>query len=230
MSCFSYVVALPWMIVLVYQLGAARGSTPARRPGPYRLPRISMPSRQTALALACAVVVLVVTPLTTAVLMTSTSLSNQQYALEAIVLPSDTNASAKRAREQRIIASFSTERRLAKYLDAMQLPDSSILMDTVYGFAIYTATTRPKSFVIPSDEDFVNILNDPAANGIRYILAVPNTGRGVSDAINRRFPTLYDTGAEITPRWTSKYPTTVTICRSGACTGWCSERRIHSCR
>jgi hypothetical protein len=51
--------------------------------------------------------------------------------------------------------------------------------------------------VITSDPDFVRILNDPAAARIRYLLAVPPTGRGVSDALNRRFPTLYASGADI---------------------------------
>ena len=56
---------------------------------------------------------------------------------------------------------------------------------------------NPKTFVVPSDPDFVALLNDPASNGIRYLLAVPPTGRGISDALNLRYPTLYETGADI---------------------------------
>lgn len=52
-------------------------------------------------------------------------------------------------------------------------------------------------FIVPSDPDFVRLLSDPTGHGIRYMLAVPNSGRGVSDALNRRYPTLYETGAEV---------------------------------
>ena len=61
------------------------------------------------------------------------------------------------------------------------------------------ASEHPTRFVIPSDLDFTKILNDPATGGVRYLLTVPNEGRGVSDAINRRYPTIYDNGAELYP-------------------------------
>ena len=67
----------------------------------------------------------------------------------------------------------------------------------MYGFGILAASSRPRVFVIPSDPDFTELLNDPTANGVRYLLAVPATGRGTSDALNVRYPTLYDTGAEV---------------------------------
>ena len=51
--------------------------------------------------------------------------------------------------------------------------------------------------MLPSDRDFVEILNDPAAFGGKYLLTVPTSGRGVSDGLNLRYPTLYDTGADI---------------------------------
>ncbi|MGW4245785.1 hypothetical protein ACWELQ_25180, partial [Nocardia sp. NPDC004722] len=71
------------------------------------------------------------------------------------------------------------------------------LMDTVYGFAVLVASEHPDRFVIPSDRDFVRILNTPLDRGARYILSVPNTGRGTSDAVNRRYPTMYENGAQI---------------------------------
>ncbi len=40
-------------------------------------------------------------------------------------------------------------------------------------------------------------LNDPSLYGVRYLLAVPRTGRGLSDALNQRYPTLYETGADV---------------------------------
>ncbi|MEV5646730.1 glycosyltransferase family 39 protein [Nocardia sp. NPDC052254] len=192
-----YFAALPWMIILIYQLFAAHGQQWARRPGRYRRIRLSGTERRGPVPATVAVLILVSTPILTGALMSSPTLSDQQYALQAIVRPDPDDTTAKHTQELQIIASFSTERQLAHYIDSLQLPDSSVLMDTVYGFAVYTATTRPKTFVIPSDQDFVDVLNNPSGSGIRYILAVPNAGRGTSDAINRRFPTLYDTGGDI---------------------------------
>ncbi|MGA9873768.1 MAG: ABC transporter, partial [Rhodococcus sp. (in: high G+C Gram-positive bacteria)] len=64
----------------------------------------------------------------------------------------------------------------------------------VYGFAVLAASEHPKRFIVPSDQDFTTILNDPAAADVQLLLTVPNSGRGESDAINRRYPTVYDNG------------------------------------
>jgi hypothetical protein len=72
-----------------------------------------------------------------------------------------------------------------------------VITDTIYGFAIIAASERPDTFVVPSDPDFTTLLNDPVNSGVKYLLAVPPMGRGVADALNRRYPTLYDTGADI---------------------------------
>ena len=121
----------------------------------------------------------------------------QEYALGAVLSPDHDSVSEQKALEHRIAASFSTERRIADYLDRLDLPVSSVIADTVYGFAIVAASDQPKMFVVPSDPDFTELLNDPSANGIEYLLAVPPEGRGVSDALNLRYPTLYETGADI---------------------------------
>ena len=111
--------------------------------------------------------------------------------------PIPTTSAARKAVERRIAATFSTEREIADYLDGLDLPESSVITDTVYGFAVVAASKKPRTFVVPSDPDFVRLLNDPAEHGIEYLLAVPPTGRGVSDALNQRYPTLYETGADI---------------------------------
>jgi hypothetical protein len=121
----------------------------------------------------------------------------QEYALGAVLAPDPDSVSARKARERRIAATFSTERAIAHYLDDLNLPEGSVVTDTVYGFAIIAASRHPKTFVVPSDPDFTELLNSPTENGIKYLLVVPPTGRGKSDALNMRYPTLYDTGAEI---------------------------------
>ncbi|WP_205390541.1 ABC transporter [Mycolicibacterium hippocampi] len=121
----------------------------------------------------------------------------QEYALGAVLAPEPDNVTERKAIEHRIVASFSTERRIAEYLESLDLPDGSVITDTVYGFAIVAASAHPETFVIPSDSDFTEKLNDPSEGGVRYLLAVPPEGRGVSDALNLRYPTLYETGADI---------------------------------
>ena len=121
----------------------------------------------------------------------------QEYALDAVLYPDPDSISPKKEAEHRIARTFSTERSIARYLDDMNLPRGSILADTVFGFAIIAASDRPATYVVPSDPDFVRILSDPSTYGVEYLLAVPPTGRGVSDALNQRYPTLYDTGADI---------------------------------
>ncbi len=121
----------------------------------------------------------------------------QEYALGAVVNPDPDSVSPKKADEHRIARTFSTERELARYLDDLNLPPSSVIADTVYGFAVIAASDKPKMFVLPSDPDFVRILNDPSARGAKYLLAVPPTGRGKSDTLNKRYPTLYDNGADV---------------------------------
>ena len=43
----------------------------------------------------------------------------------------------------------------------------------------------------------VVLLNDPVGGGVQYFLTVPAEGRGSSDAINQRYPTMYENGAQI---------------------------------
>ncbi|WNG88693.1 hypothetical protein C6A87_005565 [Mycobacterium sp. ITM-2016-00317] len=104
----------------------------------------------------------------------------QEFALGAVLAPDPDSVSPTKAEQHRVAATFSTERELAQYLDSLRLPQSSVITDTVYGFAVVVASLRPKNFVVPSDRDFVRLPNDPERNDIRYLLAVPNTGRGTT--------------------------------------------------
>lgn len=138
-----------------------------------------------------------ITPPVTAWGMSMPKYAPQEYALGAVLSPDPDNVTARKSQERRIAASFSTERKIANYLESMDLPESSVITDTVYGFAVLAASREPKTFVIPSDPDFTALLNEPSVGGIKYLLAIPPKGRGVSDALNLRYPTLYDTGADI---------------------------------
>jgi hypothetical protein len=89
------------------------------------------------------------------------------------------------------------ERKIAEYLDRMELPRGSVLLDAGSGFAIPLASTRPEQFVVTSDRDYLAVLDDPVQSGVQLILVPENSGRGTIDAVNRTFPLLYSTGAGI---------------------------------
>ncbi|WP_067829348.1 ABC transporter [Nocardia inohanensis] len=205
-----YIAAIPLTAILALLIAPARGCPPSRRLGRYAevdrnatehvaVEAVSATARRgrPVVGAGAAAVLLLVSLPVTALGMNSQIMAVQEYPLGAVLFPDPDNVSDKYADQVRIAATFSTERRLADYLDALELPPGSIVLDTVYGFAVLAASERPERFVIPSDRDFVRILNRPAERGAKYILAVPNTGRGTSDAVNRRYPTMYENGAQI---------------------------------
>lgn len=193
-----FIVAIPMAATLAL-LGVPDGvMAPAKRPGKYA-PAVTEaePQRRSRATYVAVAATLAIGIPVTAVGMSQPDYAPQEYGLAAVLAPNPEDVSVRAATEQRIARTFGTERRIADYIESLDLPDSSVITDTVYGFGIIAASRRPKVFVIPSDPDFTELLNDPTANGIRYLLSVPPTGRGTSDALNLRYPTLYETGAEV---------------------------------
>ncbi|MGE2718281.1 ArnT family glycosyltransferase [Mycolicibacterium celeriflavum] len=193
-----YIAAIPFAACLAMLAVPERGFVPAKRRGRYAPVAAEVPlPRGGRLSYALVAVLFAVTVPVTAWGMNLPKYAPQEYALAAVLSPDPDDVSDRRAVERRVVASFSTEREIARYLDSLDLPESSIITDTVYGFAVVAASARPKTFVVPSDPDFTALLNDPVGQGVKYLLAVPASGRGLSDALNVRYPTLYDTGADI---------------------------------
>ena len=193
-----YIAAVPFSACLAMLAVPEREFVPAKRRGRYAPAPPEAPARRRGwLAYAPVALVFAVSVPVAAWGMSLPRYAPQEYALGAVLAPDPDSLSDRTAVERRIAATFSTEREIAHYVDGLDLPDSSVITDTVYGFAIVAASDRPKTFVVPSDPDFTALLNDPAGGGIEYLLAVPPTGRGLSDALNVRYPTLYETGAEI---------------------------------
>jgi hypothetical protein len=188
-----YLCAVPLLAVWVIQLAPRRGQFSARRIGRTAVPQPADTGSVAPLGVLLLVCGLPVTFLA----MLDPTLSHEQHALRTVLFPDPDDTSDLRDQQERIVASFSTERHLADYLDARNLPSGSVLVDTVYGFGVLAATECPDTYVIPSDADFTSVLNRPAELGVRYILTVPNEGRGTSDAVNRRYPTIFETGADI---------------------------------
>ncbi|GGG28423.1 hypothetical protein GCM10007304_47870 [Rhodococcoides trifolii] len=189
-----YICAIPLVTVAAIQWVPARGHLTSRRPGVFARRRPELGSAIRPVAVTVMALSAVALPVT-AFAMVQPSLSSQQYALGSLFDVEPTSTEGMSAR--RVIASFSTERTLAEYLDRQDLAPGSILTDSVYGFAIVAASEHPDRFVVPSDDGFTEVLNEPAAAGVRYILTVPNVGRGESDAVNRRYPTIWDNGGGV---------------------------------
>ena len=103
-------------------------------------------------------------------------------------------------RARRTALAFATERRIAEYLDAKGLPRASVAVDTASGFAIVARSQRPLQFIETADPDFTQAVNAPTRHGVRYLLTVPPTGRGEADALNLRYPTLFEDGAGVAAR------------------------------
>jgi len=193
-----YIVAIPFVTCLAL-LAVPDGAfvVPTRR-GRYAPPPSAEPStHRTRMSYAAVALAFAICLPMTAWGMSLSHFAPQEHALAVVLRPDPDDVSPQKTVERRIAATFSTEREIAKYLDSLDLPESSVITDTVYGFAVVVASTRPRTFVVPSDPDFVKLLNNPSAYGIKYLLAVPPTGRGVSDALNQRYPTLYDTGSDV---------------------------------
>lgn len=193
-----YIVAIPFAACLA-MLAVPDGvlAAPTRR-GRYAPQPSSVPSTRT-IRLGCTAVALAfaVSVPVAGWGMSLPDYAPQEYAIAAVLDPAPDSVDPRKTVERRIAATSPTEREIAEYLDGLGLPDSSVITDTVYGFAVVAASKNPRMFVVPSDPDFTRLLNDPSAHGIRYLLAVPNSGRGISDALNMRYPTLYDTGSGV---------------------------------
>jgi hypothetical protein len=193
-----FIIAIPMAATLAL-LGVPDGAfARGKRRGRYApVVTETVPQRRSAATYVAVAATLAIGIPVTVVGMSIPEYAPQEYALAAVLAPDPDDVTELAATEQRIARTFATERRIADYLETLDLPDSSVITDTVYGFGIIAASPRPKVFVIPSDPDFTELLNDPTENGIRYLLSVPPTGRGSSDALNLRYPTLYETGGEV---------------------------------
>ncbi len=192
-----YIIAVPFVATLA-MLAVPDGTfVPAIRPGRNAPPEPTIPTTRYRGGYAAVAAAMALCVVVAGWGMNQPRYAPQEYALGSVLHPDPDSIDPVTEREERIVRTFSTERRIARYLDDLDLPDSSVIVDTVYGFAVVAASRKPKMFVLPSDPDFVRILNDPSSRGAKYLLAVPPTGRGRADTLNKRYPTLYDNGADV---------------------------------
>ncbi|MDI9915064.1 phospholipid carrier-dependent glycosyltransferase [Rhodococcus sp. IEGM 1379] len=186
-----YISVIPLCFVLVILIAPRGAAVISRRPGRAATAPPVTPARvHPSIPLVISLCLLAGSTAVTLVAMGNARLAVLEHSIASAVIPGRQNLE-----EQTNLRTFGAERRIAKYLDDLELPEGSVLLDTVESYAVVAASDHPRQFVVPSDSDFVRILNNPSEFGVEYILSVPNTGRGTSDAINRRYPTMYETGA-----------------------------------
>jgi hypothetical protein len=94
---------------------------------------------------------------------------------------------------------YDTTLGVANYIDSLKLKNSSVLVDNADQCVpfIVLLSKHPAQFIIPNDRDFEKTLADPAGFQLKYILAIPPTGLGAIDAVNRGDPDLYKNGGGI---------------------------------
>jgi len=98
-------------------------------------------------------------------------------------------------------------RHLASDIDAMHLPDGSILVDSFIQCAEFAMLEmkQPKVLVVTSDRDFQPALQDPPDFHVTYLMTNdPHSADGALNAVNEAYPTLYADGggfATLTKDW-----------------------------
>jgi 4-amino-4-deoxy-L-arabinose transferase-like glycosyltransferase len=86
---------------------------------------------------------------------------------------------------------------VSRYVDSLNPGPGTVLLDDFLGFVIVMTSTHQDQYVITSDTDFEQILADPSANGVKYVLIPEDTVEGTLDAVNRAYPGAYATGKGI---------------------------------
>ncbi|MFZ0835774.1 MAG: hypothetical protein WAM92_22435, partial [Mycobacterium sp.] len=150
-----YIAAVPFAATLALLAVPDGALVPGKRRGRYA-PPIPQPvplSARRRWVFAAGALALAVSLPVTAWGMGQPKYAPQEYALGAVLSPQPDSVAERKQIEHRIAASFSTEREIADFLDRLNLPDSSVLTDTAYGFAVVAASAHPKMYVVPSDVD-----------------------------------------------------------------------------
>jgi hypothetical protein len=166
--------------------------------GPMR--EMALPRRRRFLAVAGAVLAAVAfagpSLVTSTAAMADPTVGREEYTHLSYIFKPALGASNS-ASDERYRAA--TSDKITQYLDDLNVPNGRILVDTFTPCVpfIILASRHPKHFVITNDRDFKPTLADPATFKVQYILAPLPSYTGSLDAINRAYPTLYDTGADI---------------------------------
>jgi hypothetical protein len=188
-----YIVAIPFAACLAMLAVPDGARVPAKRRGRYAPAPSALPSTRPLRSRYVAVAAAFALCLPAAGWgMTLPHYAPQEYALGAVLAPDPYDVSARMADKRRIAATFSTERNLARYLDSLNLPQSSIIADTVFGFAIVVRHSvrpglRPAAQRPYQQRDQVSVVG--ALDGARrFGRAEPALSHSVRNRCRRRHP------------------------------------------
>ncbi|MCC7104437.1 MAG: glycosyltransferase family 39 protein, partial [Chloroflexi bacterium] len=85
-------------------------------------------------------------------------------------------------------------RPLAEHIAAMP-KDVRILTDELTTYDIVMLSGDPKKFALEVDDDYQKVLAEPSGRVTHILAWTPRGEKGTLDAVNRRFPELFDKGA-----------------------------------
>jgi hypothetical protein len=94
--------------------------------------------------------------------------------------------------DERVTNRIPGVQKVARAIDGLQAGRGRILMDTGGACTpfLVLASHAPQQFVITNDRDFLQVLADPVAAHIRYMVVPARGGQGNLDAINATYPDL----------------------------------------
>ncbi|MGC1184728.1 MAG: hypothetical protein WBA31_06195 [Candidatus Dormiibacterota bacterium] len=106
------------------------------------------------------------------------------------------HAAVAAARQNRPLQSspILQELRLGRVINRLDRAHHLVLIDTFEGGPLVLGSPDPRLFVVTSDLDFEAALNDPQAYRVAYFVVPEPIGDGKLDAINRRYPGLWEDG------------------------------------
>ena len=191
-----YIVVIP-MCVLAAGYVAARWNEPsdgrARGPAPVRaaarIPPRLLRSIAALAAIAAVSATVLALPTGWTTIRDDRLAREEAHQLRGLIQDSRYPGTAPPERAQYLVGG-----QVATYLDGLDLPDGSVVVDVAIGFPIVLQSRDPHQFVITTDRDFKAVVQDPVVYKAEYLLVAPPSGLGSLDAINRQYPSLYVTG------------------------------------
>jgi len=177
-----YLTAIP--LVLCIALALWNPATESHRPWEIKNPAAHIGAALVALSVAAGF------PVTVSAMLNE-RIGNQQlqFGFNSLLQPQHLPA-----HEQWYRRLMLNDRLMASYFDSQQLHDGAVLMDTFNTWGVWLSSARPTQFIITSDFDFKAALNRPWEHGVAY-LVVSNPAITDADALNIRYPTLWEDGA-----------------------------------
>ncbi len=142
------------------------------------------------ITLLCAVIIIVISSVSSLYAMANPKIGREENQLVKATLYSDLS--------QIEDWSYQKDMHIAQYIKNNTWP-KKILVDDFMGFPIVYYTQKPSIFIETIDDNFEEVLLDPVINDeVGYILVHKLGGVGDLDAINRRFPGIFENGTDFT--------------------------------